>query len=488
MDNKVNIDCQEAQQTSDGLSCRLRRACGSLMAWVWSTPGPDEQKWLKLIRIVIRIHLIVFQEFQRDVITLRASALTFTVVLSLVPMLALGTAVLKGLGAGDQMREVAYKFIDQLELSVAKESEGQITSAAGPVPAPQPDTDMATAAEPAPKGLTVHLRKAVDQIFDYVDRTNFATLGAFGILGLVIAAIFVLGSIEQAMNAIWQAESSRPISRKIMDYLALMILLPVSINTVMATMATLQSQALLVRLQGILPATWLGPLLLNIVPIVLLVATFTILYRFLPNTKVNISSALIGGVCGGVGWLLIQVIYIKLQIGVARYNAIYGSFATLPLFLVWMQMGWVVFLAGAEMAFAVQVWRSYLWKGTMLSPSTRLALAFDIMEATLADFHERRVTDRTSLARRLKQPDACVVSVLESLLSKGLLRGVDGEKDRFVPAAPAEEINPAEIVDLIYGTEVPPSPGGHMAKEGLKAARAVLAEKKMAGATSPENS
>ena len=473
------MDSQETQQESGDLSCRLRRACGSLMAWVWSTPGPDEQKWLKLIRIVIRIHLIVFQEFQRDLITLRASALTFTVVLSLVPMLALGTAVLKGLGAGDQMREAAYKFIDQFELSVAKESGEQINTAAGPVPALRPDMDMATAVKPAQKGLTVHLRKAVDQIFDYVDRTNFATLGAFGILGLVIAAIFVLSSIEQAMNAIWQAESSRPIGRKIMDYLALMILLPVSINTVMATMATLQSQALLVRLQGMLPGTWMGPLLLNMVPIVLLIATFTILYRFLPNTKVNISSALIGGVCGGLGWLLIQVIYIKLQIGVARYNAIYGSFATLPLFLVWMQMGWVVFLAGAEMAFAVHVWRNYLWKGTMLSPSNQMALAFDIMETTLADFHERRVTDRTSLARRLKQPDAYVASVLKSLLTKGLLRGVDGEKDRFVPAAPAEEINPAEIVDLIYGTEVPPSPGGHMAEEGLKAARSVMAEKKM---------
>jgi len=479
VDNNENMDSQKTQRTADGLSCRLRRACGSLMVWVWSTPEPDEQKWLKFLRIVIRIHLIVFQEFRRDVITLRASALTYTVVLSLVPMLALGTAVLKGLGAGDQMREAAYKIIDQFELSVAKESEGQITSVAGPVPAPKPDTDTAIAAKPAQKGLTVHLRNAVDQIFDYVDRTNFATLGAFGILGLVIAAIFVLGSIEQAMNAIWQAESSRPIGRKIMDYLALMILLPVSINTVMATMATLQSQALLVRLQGILPGTWMGPFFLNMVPIVLLVATFTILYRFFPNTKVNISSALIGGVCGGIGWLLIQVIYIKLQIGVARYNAIYGSFATLPLFLVWMQTGWVVFLTGAEMAFAVQVRRSYLWKGTMLSPSNRLALAFDIMETTLADFHERRVTDRTSLARRLKQQDSCVVSVLESLLSKGLLRGVDGEKDRFVPAAPAEVINPAEIVDLIYGTEVPPSPGGHMAEEGLKAARSVLAEKKM---------
>ena len=481
MDNKPNIDCREAGQRSGVLSCRIRRTCDSLMDWIWSTPEPDEQKWLNLIRIIIQIHFIVFQEFQRDSITLRASALTFTVVLSLVPMLALGTAVLKGLGAGDQMREVAYKFIDQLDLSVnpVEEKEEQITSADGPVPAPQPDRDKATAAEPASDSLIVHLRKAVDQVFDYVDRTNFATLGAFGILGIVIASIFVLGSIEQAMNAIWQAESSRPIGRKVMDYLALMILLPVSINTVMAAMATLQSQALLVRLQGILPGTWIASFLLNLIPIILLVATFTILYRFLPNTRVNFFSAFVGGVCGGIGWLLIQVIYIKLQIGVARYNAIYGSFATLPLFLIWMHMCWVVFLAGAEMAFAVQVRRSYLWKDAVLNPGLRLALAFDIMETTLADFHERRVTDLAGLARRLNHPDSYIVSVLESLFSKGLLRRVDGEKDRFVPAAPAEKIDSAEIFDLIYGTEAPSSPGGRMAKKGLKAARSALAEEKM---------
>jgi len=481
MNDKENTDSPENQHEQGSLSSRFRRACESLAAWIWSGPEPDGQRWLKSLKIAMRIHLIVFQEFQRDLITLRASALTYTVVLSLVPMLALGTAVLKGLGAGGQMREAAYKFIDQLELTVspAEESGEQITSTAGPAPAQQTDKERSAAAEPVPKDLAVHLRRAVDQVFDYVDRTNFATLGAFGILGLVIAAIFVMSSIEQAMNVIWQAESSRPIGRKIMDYLALMILLPVSINTVMATMATLHSHALLIRLQGVMPATWLGPFLLNMVPIVLLVATFTILYRFLPNAKVKIFPALAGGVCGGLGWLLIQVIYIKLQIGVARYNAIYGSFATLPLFLVWMQMGWVVFLAGAEMAFAVQVWRSYPRKGAIPDPSTRLALAFDIMETTLADFSERRVTDLAGLARRLRQPDACVAGVIEILLSKGLLREVDGEKDRFVPAAPAEEINPAEIIDLICGTEVPSSPGGRMAEECLKAARSFLAGKKM---------
>jgi DNA-binding IscR family transcriptional regulator len=108
-----------------------------------------------------------------------------------------------------------------------------------------------------------------------------------------------------------------------------------------------------------------------------------------------------------------------------------------------------------------------------------LALAFDIMEAALADFHERRTTDLSSLTMRLKQPDAYISSVLESLLHKGLLRKVDGERDQFVPAAPAENINPAEIVDIIYGTEVPSSSGGLKVKEGLKALKSALAEKKI---------
>ena len=459
-DNDDPITGPEAKQRSMGILDRLLQAWGSFMAWIWSTsPGPDEQKWQKIIRALLRIHLIVLQEFRRDFITLRASALTYTVVLSMVPTLALGTAVLKGLGAGDQMRQAAYRLIDQLEPS--GESQRQQSTHV-----------------PTQEGLSAHLHKAVDQIFNYVDRTNFATLGAFGIIGLVMAAIVVLSSIEEAMNAIWGVKSGRPLGRKIMDYLAFMILLPVTINLAMATMATVQNRALLSRLQVILHVTWLGPLMLNMVPIVLIVATFSILYKFLPNTRVGVFSAIVGGLFGGIGWILIQLVYLRLQIGVTRYNAIYGSFATIPLFLVWIYTGWVIFLSGAEMAFAVQVWRHYLWKGLVLNPVTRLALAFDILQATLADFRKRQVSDHASLVRRLGQPDAYITDVLKTLLNRGLLRQVDGKEDQFVPAAPADEINPAEIVDVICGTEVPSSPGGHLAEEAIKAAESSLAGRK----------
>ncbi len=433
---------------------------GIFMTWIWSAfPAPDEQRWKRATRVLLRIHLIVLQEFKRDSITLRASALTYTVVLSMVPTLALGTAVLKGLGAGDQMRQAAYRIIDQLEPS--GESYGK-----------QP------AHVPAQEGISTHLHKAIDQIFNYVDRTNFATLGAFGIIGLIMAAVVVLGSIEKAMDAIWGVSSGRPLGRKIMDYLAFMIILPVTINLAMATMATLQSHTLLSRLHVILPVTWLGPLMLNMVPILLIVVTFSTLYRFLPNTRVGVLPATVGGLFGGIGWVLIQFIYLRLQIGVTRYNAIYGSFATLPLLLIWIYTGWIVFLSGAEMAFAVQVWRHYPWRGLIPSPASRLALAFDILQTALIDFHNRQVSDRRDLVRRLGYPDIYIADVLKSLLNKELLRQVNGKEYQFVPAAPADEINPGELVEAIWGTEVPPSPGGNLAKEAIKAAESALSGRK----------
>ena len=204
---------------------------------VWTTlwPKPDSEASLprRLVWAVFRIIAVFCREFQRNNIPLRSSALTFTIVLSLVPTLALGTAVLKGLGAGDQMRQMAYRFIDQIDgpsepsassTSVSPTTPASVSAESGTsAPALSPIADSQKHQETK---ITGHLHLAVAKIFDYVEHTDFAALGAFGIIGLVIAVLSVLGRIEQAMNVIWQAESSRPMGRKLMDYLALMILLP----------------------------------------------------------------------------------------------------------------------------------------------------------------------------------------------------------------------------------------------------------------------
>lgn len=474
---------KSSTEQSVNLLDRFLNSLDSLTKWVWQPTSPDELKWRQLLRAILRIHYIVVRESKRDRINLRASALTFTVVLSLVPMLALGTAVLKGLGAGDQMRQAAYRFVEQLEEPVTLPDSAATPPSpdrenANP-PAGQPISEPAVAPGTASGNLTGHLRKAVDQIFDYVDRTDFAALGAFGILGLVIAAISVLGSIEQAMNTIWQVDSNRPLGRKVIDYLALMILLPITVNLGLATEATLQSPVMLVHFHNFLPAIWLGKFLLNMLPLLAVLATFTILYRFLPNTNVGLLPALAGGVFGGLSWLLVQIVYVKLQIGVARYNAIYGSFATLPLFLIWIYVAWVVFLAGAETAFAVQVRRIYQWRELLLTPVNRLALAFEIMENVLADFRLGAVTSRAILGQRLNQPDQAIAGIADDLVTAGKLRRVIDNGIGFVPAAPEEEIKPAEFVDLIFGPEDTSIKQCSLARTAMAAARSALTGKKI---------
>jgi membrane protein len=471
---------------------RLQNGWQRFIEWVWTTPDPDKHGLPNFAKALLRILFIVIREFGHDRITLRASALTFTMVLSLVPILALGTAVLKGLGAGDQMRQAAYLLIDQLEEGPALPTtglDGQNPAAAEPSTAP-PTENLEVVPEtidenPVDESLTTHLRRAVDQIFDYVGRTNFAALGAFGIVGLVLAVLSVLGSIEQAMNTIWQTTSGRPLGRKLMDYLALMILLPITINLALATEATLQSPELFARVHDFLPVVWLGRVLLKMLPTIAVVATFTILYRFIPNTNVKFIPAILGGLFGGLGWIVVQMFYIKLQIGVARYNAIYGSFATLPLLLMWIYIGWVVFLTGAEMAFAAQVWRRYNWHELALTPIARLTIAFDIVGTALSDFHHRKITEPTSLARRLKQPFATVNQMMQELVAGGIIRKVDGNTNGYIPAATEEEIKPAEIVDLVFGKTIPPSNSSSLANEVLDGVRRSLADKKLIIVPSP---
>jgi membrane protein len=491
-----------------------------LTNWIWALPSEGEAGYWNVIRAFCRVPIIVCQEFLIDKIPLRASALTFTVILSMVPVLALGTAVLKGLGAGGQMRESAHTFIEQLEFTSvpvagiiptgrlfiepestpelpAPESEELIGSqqpalieARNTPEPPLPDSEEAVGSlqtvpeagdgQTAPQtSLSGHLHRVVDLVFDYVDNTDFAALGIVGVLVLFLAVFSVMNSIEQAMNDIWQTRSSRSAGHKVLDYLALMVLLPITINLGVATMAALQSETLLGLLNGWLP--WIGPQLLNFLPFLAVVLTFTLLYSFLPDTKIRFGSALAGGVFGGILWLLVQMIYFKLQIGVARYNTIYGSFASLPLFLLWIHFGWMVFLAGAEVSFAVQVWRRYQWRGFRLTPMNRLGLAFEVVAIAAADYQQKVVTTRLNLIQLLKQPDTCIREILDDLSEAGILRYVKDERG-YVPAGPVAELSALEIADLMLGKGTTGLSEKNPASMVLRVIQKTLATKKIVAA------
>ena len=463
---------------------KLQQGWEQFCNWVWQSPKKDENFSIRLLRWALRIVFIVVRESQNDKVTLRASALTFTVVLSLVPMLALGTAVLKGLGAGDQMRQAAYSLIEQFDADEPETDEQAGTATETDITEMQVDKETLLpppvitdkeqepgSEESQPAGLTSHLKKAVDQIFDYVDKTDFTTLGTFGILGMVFAALGVLGSIERSMNAIWQTSTGRALGRKVIDYMALMILLPISVNIAIGATTALQSSALYSHIQSLLPIIWMQKILFKALPIGILVITFSLLYQFLPNTRVGYLPALGGGLFGGFTWFWVQVMYVKMQIGVAKYNAIYGSFATLPLFFLWIYVAWVIFLLGAEFSFAFQTWRQYQWKSILITPTARLAMAFDVMDAALDDYGSRKVTDRKSLAQILNQTEKTVGIIVNELVEGGLLRRVDGKLEGYVPAAPIDDLKPSEIMDIILGKDIPDVKGCDLAGQALQAAR-----------------
>ncbi len=428
-----------------------------------------------MARFLPRVLWITCREFQVSMVPLRASALTFTVILALVPVLALGTAVLKGIGAGKQMRTAAYRYIDSIDQAYIPGFD--TTPAVPPAPTlgqPEPGQSTDTPISPPQQTFTQHLRRAADTLFDYVEKTDFTALGAFGVLGLLFAVVTVLGSLQQSLNTIWHTQEGRPFGRRLIDFLALMLLMPLAVNMAFAVEASLQSPHIFEQIQAILPVAWFRHLVLALLPMGMVVGVFTIFYRFIPNARVRFLPAVSGAVISGCGWFLIQVLYVKLQVGVAKSNAIYGSFATLPLFALWMYLGWLVFFSGAVLTYALQNWRWYLPHARNANAATRMSIAFAIVEHVHQEFRQRRLVSRLDLARTIGQPETLVQQVVDQLLTAGILRLVDDASRDLLPSTPEEMLDPAEVVDMVLGGPPPGFSHHPLADIATAAARAAV--------------
>jgi membrane protein len=209
-----------------------------------------------------------------------------------------------------------------------------------------------------------------------------------------------------------------------------LILLPIAMNLGFAAMAVLQSPTLMEKIEAFLPSPWMVSFLLKMFPAIVVAGTFAALYKSLPNTKVSTWFSISGGLLAGIGWLLVLSLYLNLQLGMARYNAIYGSFATLPLVLLWIYMGWVIFLMGAELVFAFQVWREYEPRDHLLSFDSQLALVIDVFMVLKREETLRRFVDAGIIGKILGRPTALVAEALDNLERNGLIhRGKDGDSE-----------------------------------------------------------
>jgi membrane protein len=465
----------------------------SIKQWAFKH-NRGESRLLATLRSWLRILFIMIHEFFETAITLRASALTYSIVLSMVPMLAMGTAVLKGLGSDNQLKIAAYRIIDQFE---TEKLQGQTVpgqalhpqepvtleeTAITPHPAPnkaasptESDAQQVPADTGNEQSMTSLMRNAVDTIFNYVDRTNFAAIGAFGIVGLLLAVVLVLSTIENAMNVIWHTKQGRSIFRKIMDYLALLILLPISINVALAGDAALESPRIMSYLHTLIPSVWAVKMLLKFLPFLFVILSLMVMYQFFPNVRVKTHAAFAGAIFAGFFWFVVQRAYIVLQVGVAKYNAIYGSFATVPLFLIWIQLGWTFILLGATLAYAVQNRHQYHLPGTENSPQRNLQLAFDVLNTIYTNFAQKKSTtlDDLAMANEGDNPGN-IQEITNRLVEGGLLHKTEDNGLGYVPVTPPENIEAKEVVQLIMGHEMIPTLGGEFSRQVIRAAESAI--------------
>jgi membrane protein len=382
------------------------------------------------LNALVRICSIVILKVLRDAVTFRARGLTLTVVLAMAPMLALGTAILKGVGISEETQHFAHEFFDRIVVLSTAVEKTPTGSGKGGHTVIGLLSDSGVPKERDGQNLVIHVQQVVDKIFDYVNNTDFATLGFAGTVAILILVASFFAHLEASMNAIWEVKKDRSPWKRGVNYLAVLILLPIAMNLGFAAMAVLQSPTLMEKIEAFLPSPWMVSFILKMFPAIVVAGTFAALYKSLPNTKVSTWFSISGGLLAGIGWLLVLSLYLNLQLGMARYNAIYGSFATLPLVLLWIYMGWVIFLLGAELVFAFQVWREYEPRDHLLSIDSQLSLVIDVFmvlkrEETLGHF-----VDAGTLSKILGRPTALVAEALDNLERTGFIfKGKDGDSE-----------------------------------------------------------
>ncbi|MHB9099493.1 MAG: YihY/virulence factor BrkB family protein [Syntrophales bacterium] len=377
---------------------------------------PGKSFFLTLLRVLIRS----IRGFDEDKCQLRASALTFYSLISIVPVAAMAFGIAKGFG-----------FEKMLESQLRSKLAGQ--------------------------------EEILDNVIQFshslLESTKGGLLAGIGLIVLFWAVIKVLGQIEDSLNEIWGIKEQRSLGRKFADYLSLMLVCPVllilssSVTVFVTTQVTLIMERITI-LGAFSPIVFL---LLKLLPYTLLWGLFTFLYIFMPNTKVRFNSALLAGIITGTIFQVVQWGYITFQIGTAKYNAIYGSFAAFPLFLVWLQLSWLIVLYGAELSFAHQNVDTYEFEPDALQASRRLKtlLSLQIAQRLIQNFArgEAPLTAR-QISHELEIPIRLVNEILFELTQSNILSGTDTGRDGERGFQPAHDIHALTIQHVIDAMEL----------------------------------
>ncbi|MDD1630341.1 MAG: YihY/virulence factor BrkB family protein [Methylococcaceae bacterium] len=367
----------------------------------------------------LKIVTLSVQGFSSDLCPLRASALTLYSILSIVPVIAMLFGIAKGFG-----------FETMLEQRLLEQA---------------PDQDA----------MVLQLISFAQNL---LESTKGGVVAGIGIVVLFWTIISVIGNIEESFNYIWKISTGRSISRKFSDYLSLMLLAPVLLIASGSITVFLDTKINWLITVIELPefGTWLVIKALSLSPLALMIALFTFTFIFMPNHKINYRAGIIAGIITGIMYHLLQGAYLSLQIGVSKYNAIYGSFAALPLFVVWLQTGWMIVLFGCEMAFFLQNYETYRNNNRFsdLSFSLKKVIALQITHLIIKNFIQlNNPLTADEIAAKLVIPIAIIQPVLSKLIVSHIIVEFKNQDEDDEVYQPAVDINILTIAYVINALE-----------------------------------
>jgi membrane protein len=370
---------------------------------------------------------MAFRGFDEDKCGLRASALTFYSLLSIVPTVALAFGIAKGFG----MQKI-------LERELLEKMRGQ---------------------EEVISNVITFANKMLDQ-------TKGGLIAGIGILILIWLIIKLLGNIEKSFNDIWGVPHSRTFGRKLSDYLSVLFVAPILVilSSSVTVFITTQITMIAERIDLLGPISPIILFFLKILPYCVIWLLFTFIYIFIPNTKVRFRSGLLGGIVAGTLYQIVQWFYINFQVGVSKYGAIYGSFAVLPLFMIWLQISWLIVLFGAEITFAHQNLDTYELEPESLraSHSLKRLLALSIAHLCVKNFSiGEKPWSAGEISNSLGIPVRLTNQIIYDLVQGGILAESVGQEEKVPLFQPARDINILSInfiikaIDEIGSKDIP---------------------------------
>ncbi len=406
-----------------------------------------------------KIVILTIRNIRELNIAASARSLTFRTLLSIVPLLAIIFAIARGFGIENIMQSSIFNLMtggspesEIVEITQTFDSDTVIVlnqdyiSANGSgmdliVSNPDSPLDAESTAEEVTGDFLNLLFKLINNSLE--EAKGGGVFAGVGILLFLYTVLLLFNDVEKNLNQIWQVRSERSIGRKVIDYTAMVFLIPIFLILVNAMNFLNYPQNQTLKIIYILYP--IIPRMLDIVPYVVIILLFTVLYKLIPNIKVKFKNALIAGILAGIAFQVFQMLFLSGQLWITRYNAIYGTFAAIPLMLLWIQVSWFITLIGAEVSYAAQNVSKFSFEKETRTISRRYKDFFTLIITSLIVKRfasELAPLTADELSEKCKAPSRLTNNIINKLLEIGVISTTpSSDDDRVMAFQPAVDIN-----------------------------------------------